>query len=763
MKNLISLLISCVVLISVANAQTVWQWQNPLPTGNNGFESSCFLNHSTGWMISEGTVSKTTDNGLSWNTASLADPRSGPLRSISFFNPDIGLVSGSNCAFRSTNGGRNWFLLDLGTGTDSYWPDCQMTSSMTGWVVGPKVLKTNDGGGSWITMYPLEDTFFRCVFFINSMTGWIGGDSYSIRTTNGGQNWIQVERSGVSDIFFVDAFTGWMTCSDGICKTTNSGDDWAMQNSNGVSPLCFINGNTGWASNMKTTDGGDNWFVQNNYDGLTSIYFDATLNGWRTNLGVNSLYRSSDGGDNWTNMNCGFRYDLNACFFVSESTGWVAGESGAIYSTSNGGLDWNLQQSGINSSLRSIFFTSQTEGWAGGSELFKTTNAGSTWELQTSVSEDLYSIHFSNQSVGLIGAQGKILRTSDAGINWTTVFIDEGARVNSVCFSSSNVGWAVGRDGLILRSTNEGQSWNQIYSPASASLLAVHFPSPSTGYIVGNYGPAYILKTTNAGDSWEEIFYGGNTMIDPGSVHFFDNNTGWIACNYGTVARTTDGGFNWQVFYSGTDDYLKSMSFVNEMTGWVVGTDGTILKTANAGIVPFRVELKFFIEGLYDPDVSREIKDTARVFLREGSSPFNKVDSTITVFDVNGNCNLEFYGAQPGSSYYLSIEHRNALETWSANLLQFNNTLLTLDFTINGAVAYGANQILVGNMYCFYSGDVNSDGVIDGSDLLLVENDALQFMSGYLLSDLTGDGFTDATDLVIVDNNSFSNVMVRRP
>ncbi|MBK6537038.1 MAG: hypothetical protein IPG09_04435 [Ignavibacteria bacterium] len=775
MKNLISFIISCIFFISVTNAQPVWQWQNPVPSGSWYF-SGCFLDHNTGWIIGEGTVSKTTNNGLSWNTLNLTNPNLNRLRSVSFLNQEIGLISASDCAFRSTNGGISWIKMDPGTpGTDRPWLDCQMTSNMTGWLVGRDVMKTTNGGETWISMsmFPGEDMFWRFVFFLNSMNGWISGDSYCVRTTDGGDSWTLNERTGISDIFFANEFTGWMACSDGICKTTNSGDNWVIQTSDGASRLNFINENTGWTSNMKTTNGGNNWFVQSDATEITSIFFDSTLNGWRTGFGANRLYRSSDGGDNWINMNSGFRNGLNSCCFVSETSGWVAGESGIIYATSNGGTNWNLQPSGINSTLRSIFFTSPTDGWAGGTgnDLLKTTNAGSTWELQPNVSEDIYSIYFQTHSIGFIGAQGKILRTTNAGINWNIVYSNEDARVTSVLLNSSNTGWAVGRinvstfeiNGLILRSTDEGQSWSQINSPVATSISAVHFPSPSTGYIVANFGPASILKTTNAGDLWEVISYNVFMLIDPSSVHFFNNNTGWVSGNYGTVAKTTDGGFNWQTFFIGTDDYLKSMSFYNEMTGWVVGSEGTILKTTNAGTEPLRVDLKFFIEGLYRPGSSQVVQDTVKVFLREGSTPFNKIDSAITVFNVNGNYSLEFFRAQQGGQYYLSIEHKKTLETWSASRLEFNNSLQTIDFTINGAVAYGANQILVGNKYCFYSGDVVSDGIIDGSDLMLVDNDAFESRSGYLQTDVTGDNFTDASDIAIVDNNSLGNVMVRRP
>ena len=53
-----------------------------------------------------------------------------------------------------------------------------------------------------------------------------------------------------------------------------------------------------------------------------------------------------------------------------------------------------------------------------------------------------------------------------------------------------------------------------------------------------------------------------------------------------------------------------------------------------------------------------------------------------------------------------------------------------------------------------FSGDVNQDNTIDASDLALIDNDATNFISGYVVTDLTGDDFVDGTDFAIADNNA---------
>ena len=62
-----------------------------------------------------------------------------------------------------------------------------------------------------------------------------------------------------------------------------------------------------------------------------------------------------------------------------------------------------------------------------------------------------------------------------------------------------------------------------------------------------------------------------------------------------------------------------------------------------------------------------------------------------------------------------------------------------------------------------FSGDINQDGIIDASDISIVDNDAGIALTGYVNSDVTGDNFVDAGDISIVDNNALIGVMSVTP
>jgi hypothetical protein len=63
----------------------------------------------------------------------------------------------------------------------------------------------------------------------------------------------------------------------------------------------------------------------------------------------------------------------------------------------------------------------------------------------------------------------------------------------------------------------------------------------------------------------------------------------------------------------------------------------------------------------------------------------------------------------------------------------------------------------------FFTGDVNQDGTVDGSDAGLIDNDAFGFVSGYVSTDLNYDDIVDATDASLADNNAYNFVGVVRP
>jgi hypothetical protein len=96
----------------------------------------------------------------------------------------------------------------------------------------------------------------------------------------------------------------------------------------------------------------------------------------------------------------------------------------------------------------------------------------------------------------------------------------------------------------------------------------------------------------------------------------------------------------------------------------------------------------------------------------------------------------------------------------------FTGNFLSYDFTTTASQAFGSNMIQVDASpvrFAIFGGDVNQDGTVDATDVSTIDNDASNFISGYVVTDLTGDDFVDGTDFSIADNNAANFVSVVRP
>ena len=144
--------------------------------------------------------------------------------------------------------------------------------------------------------------------------------------------------------------------------------------------------------------------------------------------------------------------------------------------------------------------------------------------------------------------------------------------------------------------------------------------------------------------------------------------------------------------------------------------------------------------------VTIELHDAVPPFVLAGG-PFIANTSTA------GAASITIPGSLSGN-YYIVIKHRNSIETWNANPVPFTGLIVNYDFSSGAAQAYGGNLKPIGEIFAIYGGDVNQDGQVDLGDMTPVDNDAINFVSGYVISDVNGDGIVDIADFTILDNNS---------
>jgi len=175
------------------------------------------------------------------------------------------------------------------------------------------------------------------------------------------------------------------------------------------------------------------------------------------------------------------------------------------------------------------------------------------------------------------------------------------------------------------------------------------------------------------------------------------------------------------------------------------------------------LNLQALIEGRYNDVTNLMVSDTTKVFLHSDISPYPVIDSAVSVLNSDGKGAFSFSNAANGVNYYIAVNHRNSIETWSSNTMSFTSDTLSYNFTTASTTAYGNNLFLKGSRWTIYSGDINKDGFVDLTDLSLAYNDASLFVSGYALTDVNGDLFSDLLDVLIVYGNSSKFISVISP
>ncbi|MCX6162352.1 MAG: PQQ-binding-like beta-propeller repeat protein [Ignavibacteriae bacterium] len=233
-------------------------------------------------------------------------------------------------------------------------------------------------------------------------------------------------------------------------------------------------------------------------------------------------------------------------------------------------------------------------------------------------------------------------------------------------------------------------------------------------------------------------YYKDSTSI--GAAVLYKNGTVYVGSYGGKVLA----------FFDGTEFNLNPM--LNPAPMW--GTyQGNNRRTGNQYDVitqqNLTLNLKIYLEGFWDG--STQVSDTTTVYLANTTTPFAFIDSAKVVLSTSGTYSVNFTKA-PNASYYIVVNHRNHLETWSKLPQSFvTNVVVNYDFTTAANKAFGDNMKQVGSVWVLYGGDANRDGSVDALDLFIFIG---QFgNSGYLSCDFNGDESVDALDVPILVAN----------
>ena len=361
------------------------------------------------------------------------------------------------------------------------------------------------------------------------------------------------------------------------------------------------------------------------------------------------------------------------------------------------------------------------------------TGAGGEAENTTSYNTEFHDVHpYSNFPITNLQQMGDTLLVS------IDISVNGGFTIpNGFGVTFQNVtGW-----------TNNLSGLKQVIKPVNSSSFKILHNLNSGSFQSGGIAQLYF-------QSYSSAFVAGKMAAVKDSL-----SCSWWEARY-RLRQTASNGGEFTTF----DGYGKPNTHLAlAYTGTIVSDPYYIGNVFITGI----------IEGFYSPGAnSMNPNDTVTAYFRNSISPYVLVDSSKCLINSFISESLVVIGAfkmlnTPTGNYYIVLKHRSGLETWSNTSVPYLlGDNLSYDFTSDSTSAFGSNMKRVDwspIKYGIYSGDVNQNGSIDGSDVGLVEYDAANFIEGYTTTDLTGNNFVDGVDQLIAENNAFNFVNVTRP
>ncbi len=373
---------------------------------------------------------------------------------------------------------------------------------------------------------------------------------------------------GVSRLFFIDETKGFLIAGQVLYNTIDGGYNWNpifQLDTLAIQSLFFLNPEIGWCTYqdfpnysggiLKTNDGGLTWdfkMISGTEMNMGDILFLDSLRGW--SLGIYSmaggrLYKTTDGGETWSDTLTSVNL-AGGLYFLNANVGWIAG--GTINKTTNAGISWTQQLNIDPRYFNFIQFIDADTGWAFSrgywleSLLYKTTNGGQTWFLQSDF--HFNHIKFVDGQRGWALKDSSIYVTKDGGANWELQFVSN-QFLYEIFFVNKNYGWVVGENGNILITNNGGIPVELISFSADVNLNGVSLTwatateTNNQGFEIQRSEDSKIEKL----QEWEIVgFVSGNgTTTEPQSYSFIDENLSASKYQYRLKQIDFDGTFEY--------------------------------------------------------------------------------------------------------------------------------------------------------------------------------------------------------------------------
>ncbi len=313
----------------------------------------------------------------------------------------------------------------------------------------------------------------------------------------------------------------------------------------------------------------------------------------------------------WQQVTTPTTKDLNCIVFPSPQVGYIGGADSVLLKTIDGGITWTqLAYSGINfypggDSFMELDFITNDIGFATVgpySGTYKTVDGGLTWTVLTNTLCYNHGLYFFNEQEGFVGGagcfQGEQLLKFTAGIEapvtittptWqaTDLIVDIDFDLNMF----GSVGLAVSAGGRILRTTDSGLNWDTIPSSLGnfVPLTAVTIVNSNLAYVAYDNGGAVgsgLLISTNGGLTWSldvntATFYNlsYNDVYSNNLERTFAAATASVL-NAGVIMESDNSNL-WNIYL--VDNPINSITSYSDTVIWGAGKNGYLVKNIATG------------------------------------------------------------------------------------------------------------------------------------------------------------------------------------
>lgn len=315
-----------VFVLSNTSIYPQWQIQNSGTT--EILNDVAVLNQTTAIVVGEnGTILKTTDNGLNWvakNSGGSFD-----FNAVSFRDEQNGIAVGNSAFNLTTDGGESWLAANFNenalTISYRYW------SGNSNVIIGcdsGTVFYSSNGGNSWYDPlffpYMLPQPI-RAVGFNYITPG--SPTAYAATTPSTAVNFSFP--SNEWNFFTNPIYPPLDYITGGEFYDLNQFLIGFQATAGYFSPFLLkrIDSDTTWQMNFYIIPQS---YIPRDIKGMNEILFICGING--------KIFKSTNGGDNWFEQYTNITEHLNAIDFINDTIGYSVGNNGTILFTSNGGI-----------------------------------------------------------------------------------------------------------------------------------------------------------------------------------------------------------------------------------------------------------------------------------------------------------------------------------------------------------------------------------------------------------------------------------------